>query len=273
MDNGWNSELAQNNIANLIRGLDVDLYTHVIDWQEYRKMMQAFFDSGVIDIELLYDNAMLAVNYQQASKYGIKHILAGTNQATEGMKMPDGWNHLKFDKRNIKSIANRFGKVRLNTFPSIGVVGFVWHEFITRNRWVSFLDYFDFNKAHALDVLERDFGYKRYPFKHYESIFTRFYQGYILCDKFNVDKRRVHFSTLVASQQMTREEALRSVEGIAYPSLKELEQDKQYFLKKMGWSGEQLDAYVSLPGKLHSDYPSEKPLYDFLIGLYRRLQK
>lgn len=97
MDNGWNSELAQNNIANLVRGLDVDLYTYVIDWNEYRELMQAFFDADVIDVELLYDNTMLAVNYQQAANYGLKYILAGSNQATEGMRMPPGWNWFKYD--------------------------------------------------------------------------------------------------------------------------------------------------------------------------------
>jgi len=88
MDNGWNSELAQNNIANLVQNLQVDLYTHVINWNEYRELMQAFFEADVIDVELLYDNAMLAVNYQQANKYGVKYILSGSNSSTEGMRMP-----------------------------------------------------------------------------------------------------------------------------------------------------------------------------------------
>ena len=271
MDNGWNSELAQNNIANLVRGLDVDLYTHVIDWYEYRKLMQAFFDSDVVDIELLYDNAMLAVNYHQAAKFGIKTILAGTNQATEGMRMPRGWNQLKFDKRNIKAIAKKFGNVKLNTFPSVSVLSLVWYEFIKGNKWISFLDMFDFNKADALSVLQRDYAYRPYPYKHYESVFTRFYQGYILPEKFHVDKRRVHFSTLVISNQMSREEAMEGLKGIAYPSEKELDMDRDYFLKKMGWSKQQLDNYLKRPPRPHSDYPSEKGRYDFLLKIYRKI--
>ena len=109
MDNGWNSELAQNNIANLVRGLGVDLFTHVIDWGEYRALMQGFFDADVLDVELLYDNAMLAVNYQQAAKYGIHYILAGTNQSTEGMRIPHTWNWFKFDKKNIAAVGLRGG--------------------------------------------------------------------------------------------------------------------------------------------------------------------
>ncbi len=273
MDNGWNSELTQNNIANLVRGLGVDLYTHVIDWGEYRRLMQAFFDADVIDVELLYDNAMIAVNYQKAATYGARFILAGTNLATEGMRMPDGWNWLKHDKKNIRALGKRFGGVTLESFPAIGTLDFVWYEYFRRIRWISFLDYLDYNKLEAVQVLQRDFGYKPYPYKHYESIFTRFYQGYILPNKFGVDKRRLHLATLVASGQMSREEALRGLEGIPYPSDRELEKDKQYFIKKMGWTTEQLDGYMRRTGKPHSAYPSERSLWDFCAGIYKKVLK
>ncbi|NVJ98901.1 MAG: N-acetyl sugar amidotransferase [Alphaproteobacteria bacterium] len=271
MDNGWNSELAQSNIENLVRTLGVDLVTHVIDWEEYRKLMQAFFDSHVIDIELLYDNAMLAVNYQQAAKFGIRNILAGTNQATEGMRFPQGWNHLKFDRRNIVAIARQFGRVKIDTFPSIGVLGFIYHEYIKKRRWISVLDLIDYNKEDVLAALEESYRYRRYPYKHYESVFTRFYQGYILIEKFGVDKRRVHFSTLIAAGQMKREDAMANMEKIAYPSQKDLDADIQYFLKKMNWSEQQLKDYLAAPPRLHADYPSEAPLYEFFKKVYFKL--
>jgi N-acetyl sugar amidotransferase len=270
MDNGWNSELAQHNITSLVKKLDVDLVTHVIDWSEYRNLMQSFFDADVVDVELLYDNAMLAVNYQQASKFRIKHILGGMNQATEGMKMPAAWNHLKFDKRNIKAIASSFGGHKLNTFPAIGVLGMVFYEFIARRKWVNILDLMDFNKEHALSVLESQYGYKPYPYKHYESIFTRFYQGYLLPEKFGFDKRKVHFSTLIISGQMSRDTALTDLsKHAAYPSLIQLEREKEYFLKKMLWKKEDLQNYLSRPSVPHSAYPSEKRLYDILLKSYR----
>jgi hypothetical protein len=215
---------------------------------------------------LLYDNAMFAVNYQQAAKYGIKFILAGSNQATEGMRMPSAWNWLKFDKRNIKALGARNNGLRIRTFPAIGTLGFFWSEFVRRIRWVPFLDYFDYNKAHALEVLQRDYGYKPYLFKHYESIFTRFYQGYILPEKFGVDKRRVHLSSLIVSGQMTRQEALERLQGIAYASEEALQEDKQYFIKKMGWTSAQLDEYIKRPGKPHIMYGSEKPLWDWVFA-------
>lgn len=266
MDNGWNSELAQNNIGNLVSGLGVDLHTHVIDWDEYRELMQAFFDADVIDVELLYDNAMLAVNYQQAARYGVKFILAGSNQATEGMRMPKEWNWFKFDRKNIEALGRLNHRVKLKTFPAIGTLAFVWYEFARRIRWIPFLDYFDYNKADALAVLQRDYRYKPYLFKHYESIFTRFYQGYILPEKFGVDKRRVHLGTLVAAGQMTRAEALQHLEGIPYASEQALQEDKEYFLKKMGWSRANLDEYIARPERLHSSYSSEKPLWDWLFA-------
>ena len=271
MDNGWNSELAQNNIANLVNKLGVDLYTHVIDWNEYRELMQAFFDADVIDVELLYDNAMLAVNYQQAAKYGLKNILAGTNQATEGMRIPKGWNWFKYDKRNIEALARRHGMKGIDTFPAFGTADFIWSHFVKSVRWISFLDYLPFNKSDALEELEKYYGYKRYPFKHYESVFTRFYQGYILPRKFGVDKRKLHLGTLIASGQMSRDEALKGLEGIPYPSEADMQADLAYFLKKMKWTPQQLADYIARPGVPHDHYPSERLLFDSLLKVYKRL--
>jgi N-acetyl sugar amidotransferase len=269
MDNGWNSELAQSNIENLVRYLNVDLYTHVIDWQEYRKLMQSFFDADVIDVELLYDNAMFGVNYQLAARHNIKWILAGTNKSTEGMRMPNGWNWFKFDKKNILSIGLR-GKVgKIKTYPLFGVLNYIYYEYIRNIKWKSFLDLFDYKKEDALLVLEKECSYKRYPYKHYESIFTRFYQGYILPNKFSVDKRKLHLSTLVITGQLTRESAISSLSKIPYLSLEDLEKDKEYFLKKMGWTKEQLNEYIARPGVPHDSYGSEIKLWKRLGYIYK----
>ena len=120
-----------------------------------------------------------------------------------------------------------------------------------------------------MEMLQSNYGYKPYPYKHYESIFTRFYQGYILPNKFLVDKRRLHLSTLVASGQMKRDEALTGLEGIPYPSAESLEEDKRYFLKKMGWQQERLEEYIANPSVQHSEYSSEKPVWDFCLAVYR----
>jgi N-acetyl sugar amidotransferase len=270
MDNGWNSELAQNNIANLVRGLGVDLYTHVIDWPEYRGLMQAFFDADVIDVELLYDNAMLAVNIRQARRIGVRSIVSGSNSATEGLRMPADWSWCKLDKRNIRALGAREG-IRLRTFPAIGTLDYAWNTVIRRLRWIWFLDYLDYNKSEAVAELQAQFGYKPYPYKHYESVFTRFYQGYILPEKFGVDKRKVHFSSLIVSGQMTRREAIEGLVGIPYPSAEALEADKAYFVKKMGWTRSQLDDYIRRPAKPHSEFGSEVGLFDACIRIRKLL--
>jgi N-acetyl sugar amidotransferase len=271
MDNGWNSELAQNNIENLVRGLKVDLYTHVINWGEYRALMQAFFDADVIDIELLYDNAMLATNWRQAAKFGLKFILTGSNTASEGMTMPRNWNWSKYDKRNIRSIAKRFGGVKIRSFPAIGTFDRIWHEVIRSRRWIAFLDYLEYNKFDAMSDLQKRYGYKAYPYKHYESIFTRFYQGFILPKKFGVDKRRLHLSTLIAAGQLERTKAVENLKGIPYPSGKALDEDKIYFLKKMNWTDKQLLDYLDRPRVEHDIYPSERWFYETLTNFARKL--
>ena len=270
MDNGWNSELAQNNIANLVQKLDVDLYTHVINWDEYRKLMQAFFDADVIDIELLYDNAMLAVNYQQAKKYNLKYIISGSNTATEGMRMPSTWNWFKYDKKNIIGIARKNGIKKLTTFPAIGIIQYIYNTFIKKIVWVRFLDYLNYDKFIAIDNLEKNYNFKPYQHKHNESIFTRFYQGYILPKKFKVDKRKLHYATLVVSGQISREAACRELEkSTAYNSKEEMKNDISYFLKKMKWSDDQLNHYLARPELSHYLYPNEKILYDVLKKLYK----
>lgn len=273
MDNGWNSELAQSNIENLVNKLGVDLHTTVIDWVEYRKLMQSFFDADVIDVELLYDNAMTAVNYQQAAKYGIRYLLSGTNKATEGMKIPPSWNWFKLDKKNIKGIARRNGIKRLNTFPSIGTKQFIWYTFVKKIIWVPFLDFTPYNKDDAIKLLTAEYDYKPYPYKHYESIFTRFYQGYILPKKFKVDKRMVHLSNLIVSDQMTHEGANEILKLPTYPSPTELISDINYFQKKMNWDDDELESYLSRPQIRHDQYPTEKAVFETLNRVYKFLKK
>ena len=273
MDNGWNSELAQNNIGNLVRSLNVDLFTYVIDWEEYKKMMKSFFDSDVIDIELLMDNAMLAVNYQQASYHNIKYILAGTNTASEGMAMPPNMNWFKYDKKNILDIISTFGNNQIKTYPIIGTFDLVRFILFKKIKWISFLDYFKYNKFEATKILTEKYNFKPYTYKHYESIFTRFYQGYILPKKFGIDKRILHLSTLIISDQISRNDAIKQLENSdPYPSEEMLKEDKDYFLAKMDWTNENLNEYIKRPEKKHNSYKSEKFIFDNLLKIYKILK-
>ena len=269
MDNGWNSELAVNNIENLVRKLDVDLYTYVVDWREYCALQQAFFDADVIDIELLYDNAMLAVNYRLAAKYGLRYILSGSNTSTEGMRVPRNYNWNKFDRRNILDIA-RHADATVKSLPTISVLSYVWHRAARGRLWVPFLDYIDYQKQHCIDTLVRQVGYRPYPYKHYESVFTRFYQGYLLPVKFGIDKRRMHFSSLICSGQMERADAVALLEHSPYPDEDDLHADIEYFLKKMDWTQDKLSEYLARPARSHATFASEAALYERLLDLQKR---
>ena len=268
MDNNWNSEAAANNIKNLVTRLGVDLYTHVIEWQCYRSLLQAFLDADVVDIELLYDNASQGVVYRQAKKHGIRHMLMGFNAATEGLMLPRGWRHFKWDLRNIRDIA-RSGGASTKKFPGIGIWRRLYYHKLCRMQQVRLLNYVEFNKSQALELLEERYDYKRYQYKHYESILTRFYQGYLLPVKFGIDKRRVHASTLIMTGELTRSDALDMLGGPAYdPS--EIERDRKYFVKKMRWTESQLDDYLSRPPRRHDEFRSDAPLWAKLRQLRGR---
>ena len=272
MDNGWNSELAQNNIEVVVAHAGCDFYSHVIDWREYRSLMQSFFEADVIDIELLYDNAMYAVNYNLALKYNIGWILNGINQATEGMRLPQDWTWFKFDSRNIKNIVKKNGGYKISTFPLMSIWKALYCKYVKRIKFVPILDYIEFNKKEALQDLI-SIGYKPYPYKHYESVFTRFYQGYILPLKFGVDKRRVHLSTLVVNGQMTKAEAQELMTGSPYPSETDLDLDRRFFLKKMGWLESDLNDYLERGTVPHDYYANDYKLWNKLIRFRRAALK
>ncbi len=271
LDNGWNSELASHNIANMINKLGVDLYTHVIDWEENRDLQLSFFKANVVDLELLMDNAMLALNYRQAAKYGLKYILSGCNIATEGMRIPANWNHFKYDVHNIRQIHKRYGTFPIKTHPLFSVADYVRYAIIYRIKWVSFLDYIPYNKFDALEILKREFGYRPYPYKHYESVFTRFYQGYILPRKFGYDKRRVHLSNLIVSGQITRQEAMRMLECSPYPDPRQEEQDRIFVMKKLGFTEEDFNRYMVEEEVPHQMYGSEKGIWDYLVRINNKV--
>jgi N-acetyl sugar amidotransferase len=269
MDNGWNSELAQSNISNLVKKLDVDLYTHVLDWQVFKKMQLAFLKADVIDIELLYDNAMLAVLYDQAAKNNIKYIIAGTNHKMEGLRMPLNWVWYKFDGQMIKSICDKFN-TPYKGFPMMTLYKWIYYRKFRRIKWISLLDYIDFNKDEATDHLVNNFSYKKYPYKHYENVFTRFYQGFILYYKFKVDKRKLHLSNLILTNQLTREEGLKLISEIPY-SPKNLEEDLSYVLAKFGISDKEFDEYMKREPQPHIKYKSDIKYLRKLLTISRKI--
>lgn len=270
MDNGWNSELAQNNIEGLINHFGFDFETHVIDWDEYRDLQRAFLNADVVDIEMLYDMAAVGVCFKAARKYGIRTIVAGTNSATEGMRMPPTWSYRnKLDKINMKGIVRKYGPdVAFKTFPLYSSFNQAFDLLVRRIDWVSILDLVNYDKKVAEQKLVENFGFKPYPFKHYESVFTRFYQGFILPNKFGIDKRKSHLSTLIMTNQISRTQALDTLSKSPYPTQEMLEQDLEYFLKRMNWSESDLSDYLDRPSRPHSYFKSDETMLRLLKFVY-----
>jgi len=222
---------------------------------------------------MLMDNAQAALNFRMAKKYNLHYILSGSNTATEGILAPKSWVHYKYDVKNIRAIHKKFGSIKIKTHPLMSTIDYLVYTKIHKIKWELFLDYLDYNKQEAIEVLKRDIGYKPYPYKHYESVFTRFYQGYILPQKFNVDKRKIHLSTLIMSNQLSREEALEHLKTSPYPDPSLLQQDIEYVMKKFGMTRKQLDDYIAQPGMPHDVYPTEEPLFEMLVKFYQFFKK
>jgi len=255
IDNGWNSELAVKNIETILNKLGLDLYTHVLDWEQMRDFQHAFIKANVLDIDLPFESAFMAVLYKLASKHRIKYILSGHNTATEGY-LPPNFTHWKADKMNLKAIHKRFGTVSIKGFPLCGFFDLWYYKKVKGIVMEAPLNYMPYNKADTKKMLIEELGWLDYGGKHYENIFTRFYQGYILPEKFGVDKRKSHFSILIYNKEITRDEALELVKEPIYPSTELLESDRQFFIKKIGMSKEAFETYIKAPAIPHTDYPS-----------------
>jgi N-acetyl sugar amidotransferase len=273
VDNGWNTDLAVSNIESLLTKLGFDLYTGVLDWEEMRDFQLAFIKAHVLDIDLPFDNAFMAVLYRLAAKHRIRFILSGHNTATEGY-LPPTFTHYKLDSLNLRHIHRLFGTVRLRTFPIIGPVEQWVYETVRGIRFYTPLDWLDYNKAEARQLITAGFGWRDYGGKHYENIFTRFYQGYILPRKFGVDKRKSHFSTLVCSGQLTRAEAAAEFKATEpYPDSSLLQTDREFFIKKLGLTAEAFASYIAAPAIPHTRYRSWINVFNSMRPYYRIVRR
>lgn len=273
LDNGWNAELAVHNIEKLLKILDIDLHTHVINWEEFKDLQLSFFKSSVPNLEIPTDHAISAILYKLASKYGISYIITGSNISTEAV-MPASWmggNQIQ-SYALIKNIHRKFGSKPLKTFPAMGLFCFVWHTFVKKKKLINILNFIDYNIDKAKHLIQEELGWVDHRYKHFESIFTRFFQGYILLKKFNMDKRLPHFSSLILSGQMTRDEALKALRKSVYDDTR-LQEDKEFLLKKWGLKQEMFDHYMAMPPKTYKEYGDMSWLFDNAKPLFRLVRK
>lgn len=273
-DSGWNSELAVNNIENIVKRLGIDLDTFVADWEEMSDLQRSFFEAGVANCDTPTDHAFLAVLYATAARHGIRHIVTGTNFATEFI-LPSAWGYSPADVTHLRAIHKRFGKRPLVHYPTLGFFSrYFYYPLIRRIRTVRILNLMPYNKAAVKEEIKSKLGWRDYGGKHYESVFTRFFQAYYLPVKFGYDKRRAHLSSLIVSQQMTREEALHELDLPTYPA-ERLAEDKEFVAKKIGLSVSEFEKIMSEPPHHYSEYPTEEWLYrikDLMWGLVKQLR-
>ncbi|MEY4292995.1 MAG: hypothetical protein RIQ61_1393 [Bacteroidota bacterium] len=257
-DNGWNSELAVKNIQSIIEKCGFDLYTYVIDWEEFKDIQLSYLKANVIDIEAITDIAIFSALDIICKEKNIKHILDGRNVVTE-ITLPNSW--VCKNTSNLKDIHKKFGKIPLKTYP---IMSPIRRRLVARLKpfesW-PLLNYVDYNKEMVKKLISLELGWRDYGGKHYESVFTRFYQGYILPNKFKVDKRKAHLSNLIFSHQMTKDEALIELEKPIYP-IHLLQTDKEFVCKKLGITQEELQIYINTPAKMHSEYALSISLFD-----------
>jgi N-acetyl sugar amidotransferase len=255
LDNGWNSELAVMNIHNIVTKLDFDLYTLVINWEEFRDIQLAYLKASVVDIEVVSDHAIFATMYKLAKQKKIGYIISGTNVVTEHI-MPPSWLYRKMDFANLKDIHKRFGKLKFKTYPTFDFKKYVYYSAVLKLTPISILNYVDYNKKEVMEVIKHKLDWRDYGGKHYESLFTKFYQAYILPQKFKIDKRKAHYSTLICSGQIRREEALAALEKPLYEST-DLEADKEYVLKKFGLDNSGFEAIMKTPPASHETFKTD----------------
>jgi N-acetyl sugar amidotransferase len=267
LDNGWNSELAVMNIENIVQKLGFELYTLVVNWEEFRDIQLAYLKASVVDIEVVSDHAIFATMYKLAKDYKIPYIISGTNIVTEYI-MPPSWLYSKMDYRNLSHIHDTYGKLRRKTYPTFNFFKHVYYGGVMKLVPISIINYVDYDKAAAKALIAGELGWRDYGGKHYESLFTKFYQAYILPEKFKIDKRKAHLSTLICSGQMTRGQALEELKAPLYDP-QELEREKAYVIKKFGMTAEEFEAIMKLPPRPHASFRSDlqwkKTYMDLLV--------
>ncbi len=269
-DNGWNSELAVSNIEKTLDKLGIDLYTYVIDWEVFKDLQFSFLKASTPDGEVPTDHAINALLFKEASKRGIKYIISGMNFTTESMSVK-AWAYGHSDWKYISSVHKLFGTSNLKKYPHFKFFHLFWWTFVKRIKTVSILNYLEYNKEEVMNILQNDLGWVYYGGKHYESVYTRFYQGYILPEKFNIDKRRGHLSDLIKSGQLTREDALKEIDKPGY-NQELMDQDMQFVKKKLNLTDEEFSAIMDLPRKSFMDYPNNEKKVAWLKNFVNALR-
>jgi N-acetyl sugar amidotransferase len=271
LDNGWNSDIAVKNIEKICENFGFELYTYVIDWEEFVGLQKAYLRAGVIDIEVLTDHAIYAVLQKLASKFNIKYTLSGFNYETEAI-MPKGWTYNKRDFSNIKDIVSKYGEgVKFKTYPYVSFYKALYYFWFLKLETFEMLNYVNYDKDKAKTKLVEDLGWEDYGGKHFESVFTKFYQSYILPKKFGVDKRRAHLSNLICAGKINKKEATKKVQEIPY-DVSIIKGEMEYVLKKFNLTEEQFNDILNQEPRSHFDFDTDQKLWNRYYNLIHKIK-
>lgn len=279
VDGGWNTDFAVNNIQVLVDKLNLDLFTEVIDWEEMRDFQLAFFKSGTPHLDIPQDHAFFATMFHFARKYNIKYILNGGNFSTECIRNPKDWIYYGTDMSLIKDIRKKYGTIKMEKYPWSGILYHkVYLRYIQGIKVLRPLNYLPYNREQAIKELSENYGWTPYPQKHFESRFTKFYEGYWMPTRFGYDTRRVQFSSLIVTNQMKRDEALELLKKLPY-NIETINEEIEYIANKLEISVDELNHYHKMPLKWFRDYNNEEWLFDLgakamkLMGLERAIKR
>lgn len=272
VDAGWNTEVAKSNIQKMVEKLKLDLKIEIINWEEIKDMQLAFFKAGIPHLDTPQDHAFVAVLDNYASKHNIKYILNGGNISTEIIVNPSSWSYWGTDLKHIKDILKRFGSVPMKSYPFTNVLRRkIYMPYIKGVKVVKPLNLVPYDKKEAEDLLQREYGWSSYPQKHFESIATKFIEGYWLPKRFGYDVRRPQFSSLILTEQMTREEALKYLTSDSIP-----EEEAQVLFKKvtemLGISECELNEYFEMPHKTYKNYKHQDYMFDLGVRVMYNLR-
>lgn len=270
VDNGWNDEVADENIMKVVEGINLEqqknptgwkarpipvpFFRYTIDYEKFKELQATFLQAGVINAEIPSDHIIIATAYDMAVKYGVKYIISGGNIATESI-MPYSWSYPARDLKHIKSIYKKFSGKNLAGLPTLSLFKFNYYKWVKGIKVINILDFFDYNRAESMKEFKKRFGYKDYGDKHEESVFTKWFQNFYLFEKFAIDKRKAHYSSLIVSGQMNRQEAMDKLTASPiYPKLGLEERVMKY------------------PKQDHHDYPTDEKLFNFICKIVKKFK-
>ena len=261
VDAGWNSQIAVNNIEKLVDKLGLDLFTEVINWNEMRDLQLSYFKSGLPNIDTPQDHAFFAMMYKFAEKYKVKNILTGANLSTECIRNPISWMYYQSDVVQLKDVQKKFGKIKIKDFPTTNILKHkIILPYLKKIKTFRLLNYINYNKKNAIELLSKNFDWQPYPQKHFESRFTKFYESYWLFERFGYDVRRVQFSSLILTNQMKRSDAIKILKDKPY-DVENIKHDIEFVANKLQVSVTDINNFFNLPKKNYKDYRSQKNLY------------